>query len=86
MLVSPAGCDGIIRQHKTACLRVTSLLVCRELLWIGSSAGVILNLPLASTASGSLTSTLSIAGKLTSSVLTTHLLTLSIAGQLTTPY
>ncbi|XP_043192110.1 rho guanine nucleotide exchange factor 17-like [Amphibalanus amphitrite] len=60
-----SGCDSIIRQHKTACLRVTSLMVCKELLWIGSSAGVLLNLPLpplASTASGSLTSTLSIAG------------------------
>ncbi|KAF0312679.1 Rho guanine nucleotide exchange factor 17 [Amphibalanus amphitrite] len=59
-----SGCDSIIRQHKTACLRVTSLMVCKELLWIGSSAGVLLNLPLpplASTASGSLTSTLSIA-------------------------
>ncbi|GAB6028699.1 hypothetical protein CHUAL_004523 [Chamberlinius hualienensis] len=39
-----AGCDDIIRQHKTACLRVTSLLACKDLLWIGTSAGVVLNL------------------------------------------
>jgi hypothetical protein len=40
------GVDDIIRQHKTSCLRVTSLLTCKELLWIGTSAGVILTLPL----------------------------------------
>lgn len=36
------GVDDIIRQHKTACLRVTCLLPCKDLLWIGTSAGVIL--------------------------------------------
>lgn len=41
-----AACDDIIRQHKTACLRVTSMLICKDLLWIGTSAGVILTLPL----------------------------------------
>ncbi|EDO44521.1 predicted protein, partial [Nematostella vectensis] len=41
-----AGSDAIIRQHKAACLRVTSLLTCRDLLWIGTSAGVVLTLPL----------------------------------------
>uniref|UniRef100_A0A8C4X171 Rho guanine nucleotide exchange factor 17 n=1 Tax=Eptatretus burgeri TaxID=7764 RepID=A0A8C4X171_EPTBU len=40
-----AGADAIIRQHKAACLRVTALLVCKDLLWIGTSAGVILTLP-----------------------------------------
>lgn len=40
------GVDDIIRQHKAACLRVTSLLACKELLWIGTSAGVILTMPL----------------------------------------
>ncbi|GLG97565.1 JNK-interacting protein 3 [Gryllus bimaculatus] len=40
------GCDDIIRQHKAACLRVTSLLACKDLLWIGTSAGVILTMPL----------------------------------------
>ncbi|GAB1601782.1 rho guanine nucleotide exchange factor 17-like [Argonauta hians] len=37
--------DDIIRQHKTACLRVTSLLICKDLLWVGTSAGVILTIP-----------------------------------------
>lgn len=41
-----AGCDDIIRQHKLACLRVTALLCCKELLWIGTSAGILLHLPL----------------------------------------
>jgi len=29
-----------------ACLRVTALLACRDRLWVGTSAGVILTLPL----------------------------------------
>ncbi|KAK3099343.1 hypothetical protein FSP39_002973 [Pinctada imbricata] len=37
--------DDIIRQHKAACLRITSLLICKDLLWIGTSAGVILTVP-----------------------------------------
>lgn len=41
-----AGCDDIIRQHKAACLRVTTLLACKDLLWIGTSAGVVLTMPL----------------------------------------
>ncbi|XP_022250681.1 rho guanine nucleotide exchange factor 17-like [Limulus polyphemus] len=41
-----AGFDDIIRQHKAACLRVTALLTSNDLLWIGTSAGVILFLPL----------------------------------------
>ncbi|KAF5283417.1 hypothetical protein FQA39_LY04793 [Lamprigera yunnana] len=40
------SCDDIIRQHKAACLRVTSLLACKELLWIGTSAGVLLTMSL----------------------------------------
>ncbi|KAK9718863.1 RhoGEF domain [Popillia japonica] len=40
------SCDDIIRQHKAACLRVTSLLACKDLLWIGTSAGVILTVAL----------------------------------------
>ncbi|XP_049953809.1 rho guanine nucleotide exchange factor 17 isoform X3 [Schistocerca serialis cubense] len=40
------SCDDIIRQHKAACLRVTSLLACKDMLWIGTSAGVILNMRL----------------------------------------
>ncbi|KAL4230318.1 Rho guanine nucleotide exchange factor (GEF) 17 [Mactra antiquata] len=38
--------DDIIRQHKAACLRITALLVCKDLLWIGTSAGVILTIPM----------------------------------------
>ncbi|XP_041358523.1 rho guanine nucleotide exchange factor 17-like isoform X2 [Gigantopelta aegis] len=38
--------DDIIRQHKAACLRITSLLVCKDLLWVGTSAGVILTMPI----------------------------------------
>ena len=41
-----AGCDDVIRQHKLSCLRVTSLVCCKDLLWIGASAGVLLTLPL----------------------------------------
>lgn len=38
------GSDAIIRQHKAACLRITALLACKDLLWIGTSAGVVLTL------------------------------------------
>lgn len=41
----PPGSDAIIRQHKAACLRITALLVCAELLWVGTSAGVVLTIP-----------------------------------------
>ena len=33
------NCDEIIRQHKTACLRVTSVMAVKDMLWIGTSAG-----------------------------------------------
>lgn len=33
--------DPIIKQHKSACMRITALLACKQLLWIGTSAGVI---------------------------------------------
>lgn len=39
-----ANCDDIIRQHKAACLRITSLLSCKELIWVGTSAGVLLTI------------------------------------------
>lgn len=45
-------CDDIIRQHKSACLRITSLLACKDLLWIGTSAGVLLNLPVGNSTKG----------------------------------
>lgn len=39
-----SSCDDIIRQHKAACLRITSLLACKDLIWVGTSAGVILTI------------------------------------------
>lgn len=47
-----SNCDDIIRQHKAACLRVTSLLACKDLIWIGTSAGVLLTIPAQSTNKG----------------------------------
>jgi len=38
------NCDKIIQQHKAACLRVTSLLACKDIIWIGTSAGVLLTI------------------------------------------
>ncbi|XP_039288297.1 rho guanine nucleotide exchange factor 17 isoform X2 [Nilaparvata lugens] len=59
-----ASCDDIIRQHKAACLRVTSLLACRDLLWVGTSAGVILTMPLphVSSTATKVSTSLSVAG------------------------
>jgi hypothetical protein len=37
-------CDDIIRAHKVGCLHISVLHVCKEVLWIGTSAGVIINL------------------------------------------
>ncbi|CAN9511575.1 unnamed protein product [Ophioblennius macclurei] len=48
-----AGADAIIRQHKAACLRITALLACKDLLWIGTSAGVVLTLTIPAVSSGS---------------------------------
>ncbi|CAK6970374.1 rho guanine nucleotide exchange factor 17-like [Scomber scombrus] len=47
-----AGADAIIRQHKAACLRITALLACKDLLWIGTSAGVVLTLAIPAVTSG----------------------------------
>ncbi|XP_033970906.1 rho guanine nucleotide exchange factor 17-like [Trematomus bernacchii] len=47
-----AGADAIIRQHKAACLRITALLACKDLLWIGTSAGVVLTLGIPVVSSG----------------------------------
>lgn len=46
-----SNCDNIIQQHKAACLRVTSLLACKEILYMGTSAGVILRITQDSTRS-----------------------------------
>lgn len=37
-----SNCDNIIQQHKAACLRVTALLACKDIIWVGTSAGVLL--------------------------------------------
>lgn len=37
-----SNCDNIIQQHKAACLRVTSLLAHKDIIWVGTSAGVLL--------------------------------------------
>lgn len=50
-----AGSDAIIRQHKAACLRITALLACRDVLWIGTSAGVVLTLPVSPVTSNAAT-------------------------------
>ncbi|KAF8795208.1 Rho guanine nucleotide exchange factor 17 like protein [Argiope bruennichi] len=38
----------IIKRHKLACLRISSICVEKNLLWIGTSSGIILNLPIPS--------------------------------------
>ncbi|XP_015244804.1 PREDICTED: rho guanine nucleotide exchange factor 17 [Cyprinodon variegatus] len=53
-----AGADAIIRQHKAACLRITALLACKDLLWIGTSAGVVLTLPIPMVSLGTVAGTL----------------------------
>ncbi|KAJ7995336.1 hypothetical protein DPEC_G00243510 [Dallia pectoralis] len=53
-----AGSDAIIRQHKAACLRITALLACKDLLWIGTSAGVVLTLSVPAVSSGTVSGTL----------------------------
>lgn len=49
-----SNCDDIIRQHKAACLRVTSLLACKDLIWVGTSAGVLLTISQQNNLKGSL--------------------------------
>lgn len=51
-----SNCDDIIKQHKAACLRVTSLLACKELVWVGTSAGVLLTISAVQMGSGMLES------------------------------
>uniref|UniRef100_A0A146P3I5 Rho guanine nucleotide exchange factor 17 n=1 Tax=Fundulus heteroclitus TaxID=8078 RepID=A0A146P3I5_FUNHE len=53
-----AGADAIIRQHKAACLRITALLACKDLLWIGTSAGVVLTLAIPMVSLGTVAGTL----------------------------
>lgn len=51
-----SNCDDIIKQHKAACLRVTSLLACKDLVWVGTSAGVLLTISAVQMGSGMLES------------------------------
>ncbi|UJR34912.1 hypothetical protein I4U23_027690 [Adineta vaga] len=37
-------CDDIIRAHKLGCLHISTLNISKETLWIGTSAGILLNL------------------------------------------
>uniref|UniRef100_A0A3Q4B9R7 DH domain-containing protein n=1 Tax=Mola mola TaxID=94237 RepID=A0A3Q4B9R7_MOLML len=53
-----SGADAIIRQHKAACLRITALLACKDLLWIGTSAGVVLTLTIPAVSAGTGAATL----------------------------
>lgn len=41
--IHSTGSEDIIRKHKMGCLRITSLLCCNNRLWIGTSAGIIIN-------------------------------------------
>jgi len=35
--------DELIKFHKLSCLKITALFVCKDTLWVGTSAGVIIN-------------------------------------------
>ena len=37
------GLDELIKLHKLSCLKITCLYVCKDTLWIGTSAGIVLN-------------------------------------------
>eukprot|EP00117_Sycon_ciliatum_P035172 scpid1682/ scgid5784/ Rho guanine nucleotide exchange factor 17 len=39
------GCNSIIKQHKTRCLRITVMHSYRSTVWIGTSAGIVLLVP-----------------------------------------
>nr|CAH8850672.1 unnamed protein product [Trichobilharzia regenti] len=45
-------CDEIIMRHKEACLRITCLTVCKDLLWAGTSAGVIVTVAIPKVGTG----------------------------------
>ncbi|CAH8520536.1 unnamed protein product [Heterobilharzia americana] len=46
-------CDEIIMRHKEACLRITCLTICKDLLWAGTSAGVIVTVAIPKVGTGS---------------------------------
>ena len=39
-----SGLDELIRVHKLSCLKITCIHVCKDTLWIGTSAGLLINL------------------------------------------
>ncbi|GMR43874.1 hypothetical protein PMAYCL1PPCAC_14069, partial [Pristionchus mayeri] len=45
VLIQLAAREDIIREHKMGCLRISSLVVADNLLWIGTSAGYIMHTP-----------------------------------------
>lgn len=38
------GCEELIRLHKMSCLKISSIYVCKDTLWVGTSAGLIVNI------------------------------------------
>ena len=59
------GLDELIKVHKLSCLKITCLYVCKDTLWIGTSAGVIVNIkiPHINNTTNKLNTTLSFNGK-----------------------
>ena len=59
------GVDELIKAHKLACLRITCVYVCKDTLWIGTSAGLIINvkIPHVNNATHKLNSALTFTGK-----------------------
>ena len=57
--------EEIVRIHKISCLKITCLFVCKDTLWIGTSAGVIVNIkvPHISNTTSKLNTSLSYNGK-----------------------
>ena len=57
----------MIRIHKEACLKITTLYVCKNWLWVGTSAGVIINIrvPHVNNTTNKLSTALNIFGNLT---------------------
>lgn len=63
--VNSVGLEEIVRVHKISCLKITCLFVCKDTLWIGTSAGVIVNIkvPHISNTTSKLNTSLSYNGK-----------------------
>ena len=59
------GFDDLIKFHKLACLKITSMHVCKDTLWIGTSSGVLvyLHIPLINNNTTKINSPLNLNGK-----------------------